>query len=207
MSDRFNCPNCGAELSRRVARSKMVACDSCESTVLLEDDAVRLAGKQGVMAEEPSLFELGRPVEYEGESYMPIGKARFSYGQGWWDEFWALDGKGDGVWISVDEGDIAIEHRRETDAVIVEDLLTVGAKFKFEGDVMRVSEADTARCEALRGEFPEALEVGDTYRYYHLSGPRGRLVTLEFEDGEMFVSEGLWIDPYEVRQQAIEAGA
>lgn len=205
MSGTFNCPNCGGEISRRVARSKMVACEYCESTVLLADDAVRLAGKQGVMAEEPSLFEIGREVEYEGRSFMPIGQARFSYGQGWWDEFWALDGTGEGVWISVDEGDIAIETKQESDEKVDEDRLKVGATVEFEGEAFRVSETGTAVCEALRGEFPELLEIGDTYRYYHLSGPRGRLVTLEYEDGEMFVTEGAWIDPYLVRRQAMSA--
>lgn len=207
MRDGFNCPNCGAELSRRVARSKMVACEFCESTVLLEDDVVRLAGKQGVMAEEPSLFELGRTVTYQGQSFMPIGKARFAYSNGWWDEFWALDGEGDGVWISVDEGDIAIEERYQTDARVAESDLVLGRSVEFEGEVFRVTEADTGVCQALRGEFPEEMSVGDTYRYYHLSGPKGRLVTLEFEDGEMYVTEGHWIDPFEVRQQAVEAGA
>lgn len=207
MSDSFNCPNCGGEIERRVAHTKMVSCPYCDSTVMLEDEAVRLAGKQGVMAEEPSLFELGRPVEYEGESYMPIGKARFAYKNGWWDEYWALDGKGDGVWISVDEGDIAIEENLETDAEVDESALKVGARITFEGETFRVTEADSATCEALRGEFPEEMSVGDTYRYYHLSGPKSRLVTLEFEDGEMYATEGLWIDPFQVRQQAVEAGA
>jgi len=207
MADDFNCPNCGGQLSRKVAHSKMVACPYCESTVLLEDDAVKLAGKGGVMADEPSLFVLGRPVEYEGESYMPIGQARFSYSSGWWDEFWALDGKGDGVWISVDEGDIAIEENHETDIQIDESKLKLGARINFEDELFRVTEADRGKCEALRGEFPEEMVVGDVYTYYHLSGPRGRLITLEFEDGEMYVTEGQWIDPYEIRQQAIEAGA
>lgn len=206
MAENFNCPNCGGELSRKVAHSKMVACPYCESTVLLEDEVVKLAGKGGVMAEEPSLFVLGRTVEYEGESYMPIGQARFAYSSGWWDEFWALDGKGDGVWISVDEGEIAIEENHETSENLNESKLKLGARVSFEDEMFRVTEVDKGTCEALRGEFPEEMVVGDTFKYYHLSGPRGRLVTLEFEDGEMFVTEGQWIDPYEIRQQAIEAG-
>jgi len=205
MKDGFNCPNCGGQLSCRVAHSKMVACPYCESTVLLEDDAVKLAGKGGVMAEEPSLFVLGRPVEYQGVSFVPVGQARFSYKSGWWDEFWAVDDEGDGIWVSVDEGDIAIEEDHKTDEHIDESKLRLGARVQFEGDIFRVTEADTGRCEALRGEFPEELVVGDTFKYYHLSGPRGRLVTLEYEDGEMYVTEGLWIDPYEIRQQALEA--
>ncbi len=207
MADDFNCPNCGGQLSRKVAHSKMVTCPYCESTVLLEDETVKLAGVGGVMADEPSLFVLGRAVEYQGESYMPIGQARFSYSSGWWDEIWALDGHGNGVWISVDEGDIAIERNHETDLKIDERKLKLGARIEFEGEIFRVTEVDRGKCEALRGEFPEEMAVGDTYTYYHLSGARGSLITLEFEDGEMYVTEGQWIDPYEIRQQAVEANS
>ncbi len=207
MAEDFNCPNCGGSLSRKMRHSKMVACPYCESTVLLEDDVVKLAGKGGVMSEEPSLFELGRAVEYQGNSFMPIGQARFSYANGWWDEFWALDGKGDGVWISVDEGDIAIQ-RRDPDAEMINEAnLKLGARVSFDGELFRVTEVDSATCEALRGEFPEELSLGDTYRYYNLSGPRGRVVSLEYDEDGMSASEGEWIDPYEVRQQAIEAGS
>ena len=207
MAEDFNCPNCGGQLSRKVAHSKMVACPYCESAVLLEDDALKLAGRGGVMADEPSLFVLGRPVEYQGETYTPIGQARFAYSNGWWDEFWALDGKGNGVWISVDEGDIAIEEQHETDLRINQRNLSLGARIDFEGELFRVTEADTGTCQALRGEFPEEMAVGDTYTYFHLSGPRGRLITLEFDDDEMYVTEGRWIDPYDIRQQAIKANA
>jgi len=207
MADTFNCPNCGGELSRKVAQSKMVACPYCESTVLLEDEVVKLAGKGGVMADEPSLFVLGRAVEYQGNSFMPIGQARFSYANGWWDEFWALDGKGDGVWISVDEGDIAIQRRDRDAEPINEANLKLGARVSLDGELFRVTEVDSATCEALRGEFPEEISLGDTYRYYNLSGPRGRIVSLEYDEDGMTASEGEWIDPYEVRQQAIEAGS
>lgn len=207
MANDFNCPNCGGPLSRKVAHSKMITCEYCESTVLLEDEAVKLAGTGGVMSEEPSLFVLGRQVDYHGESYMPIGQARFEYSSGWWDEFWALDGKGNGIWISVDEGDIAIEKRHDTTLHIAEKNLHLGVRVDFEGEFFKVTEADRGTCTGLRGEFPEEISIGDSYTYYHLSGPKGRLITLEYEEGEMFVTEGQWIDPYDIRQQAIEAGA
>lgn len=194
-----NCPNCGAELSARLQHAKMVACEYCESTVLLEDDGLRKAGEAGVMAQEPSLFQLGREVEYQGKRFYPVGQARFAYANGWWDEFWALTGTGEGVWISVDEGDIAIELPWDVKITLTPWDLSLGTAVTLGGERFRVTEADTGRCEALRGEFPEPLAIGQTYRYWHLSGPNSRLVTLEYSDGEFAASEGVWIDPYEIR--------
>jgi hypothetical protein len=195
--DGMNCPNCGADLPETLTRAKMVACRYCESAVVLEDDALRTAGEKGVMAEEPSLFVLGREIRYRRESWLPVGQARFSYGTGWWDEFWAVDGGGEGVWISVDEGEIAVERPYEIDVTLSPWQLKRGENVSLNGEA--------ATCMALRGEFPEALHVGQAYRYWHLSGPMGRLVTLEFSEGEFAASEGVWVDPYLIRSE--NAGA
>jgi DNA-directed RNA polymerase subunit RPC12/RpoP len=206
--DGMNCPNCGAELPGSVLRAKMVACDYCESTVLLEDDALRTAGTKGVMAQEPSLFALGRELRYRRETFLPVGQARFSYGAGWWDEFWAVDGGGEGVWVSVDEGEIAVERPYDAGAALSAlspERLAMGAKVQINGERFTVTEADHATCIALRGEFPEALHVGQTYHYWHLSGAQGRLVTLEYSDGEFAASEGTWVDPYLIRSENAEA--
>ena len=184
----------------------MVACPYCESTVLLDDEAVRLAGKGGVMAEEPSLLVLGRRVEHGGETYLPVGHARFAYPQGWWDEFWAIDGAGEGVWISVDEGDIAIEEDIDEPTQLSPSDLKLGADVTFMGERFRVTEANTGTLAALRGEFPEEMSVGDSFEYWHLSGPRQRLVTVEIEDGVTYATEGRWIDPFDIRAAAVAEG-
>jgi len=203
--DGMNCPNCGADLPATVTRAKMVACAYCESTVLLEDDALRTAGEKGVMAEEPSLFVLGREISYRNETFLPVGQARFSYGNGWWDEFWAVDASGGGVWISVDEGEIAVERPYDLGVTLSPARLRLGAILSLNGETFTVTEADSTTCMALRGEFPEALHVGQTYDYWHLSGPLGRLVTLEYSDGEFAATEGVWVDPYLIRSE--NAGA
>lgn len=203
--DGMNCPNCGADLPATLTRAKMVACRYCESTVVLEDDALRTAGEKGVMAEEPSLFVLGREITYRRESFLPVGQARFSYGKGWWDEFWAVNGAGDGVWVSVDEGEIAVERPYDISGASGASLsparLKLGATVSLDGETFTVTEADTTTCMALRGEFPEALRVGQKHDYWHLSGPRGRLVTLEYSDGEFAATEGAWVDPYLIRSE------
>ena len=203
--DGMNCPNCGGELPKSVLRARMVACEYCESTVLLEDDALKTAGTKGVMAEEPSLFALGRELNYRRETFLPIGQARFSYAQGWWDEFWAVDGGGGGVWVSVDEGEIAVERPYEIGVSLSPARLSLGANVSLNGERFTVTEADRATCTALRGEFPEVLYVGQTYDYWHLSGPLGRLVTLEYGDGEFAASEGVWVDPYLIRSENTQA--
>ena len=197
----FNCPNCGAELSVRLRTTKLIACDYCDSNIFLEDDAVRLAGKQGVMADFPSLLKLHQSFAYRGWDFMPVGVARFDYGQGFWDEWWVQGGDGEGRWISVDEGDFALEEPVEIEKTPSAFELVPGKAVTLDGHDLYVTEKGKATCIAVKGELPEALSVGDTYTYFHLSGPGGLLYTLEIDRGRAACHRGRWIDPFGIKAQ------
>ncbi len=194
----FSCPNCGAELEVRLRTSKLVACGYCDSNVFLEDDAVRLAGKQGVMADYPSLVQMHGNYRYRGWQFMAVGRARFDYGQGFWDEWWVMGGDGEGRWLSVDEGDFALEEPVETSETPSPFELIPGKKVRIGDEDLHVTEGGRATCIGVQGELPEALEVGDTYSYFHLSAVGGRLYTLEVDRGRAALHQGHWLDPFEI---------
>lgn len=193
------CPSCGAELQSRLRLTKLVTCSHCDSLVMLEDDATRLAGKRGVMAATPSLLEMQRSFAWDGRTFTPMGHVRIGHAHGLWDEWWVMEG-GDGMWFSVDEGDIAVEQPLPATSITLGDWSDVrlGEPLRIGDELLIVSEIGEGRVQAVRGELPEILTVGQRFDYAHLSGPLSRLVTLEHEAGEITASEGRWVDPFEI---------
>lgn len=194
----FHCPNCGAELEAKLATAKLVACAYCDSNVLLEDEAVKLAGKRGVMAEYPSLIRMHGQYRYRGWQFMAVGRARFDYGQGFWDEWWVMGGDGEGRWLAVDEGDFALEEPVEIGRTPSPFELAPGNRVTIEGEQLTVTEKGRATCLAVEGELPEALGVGDSYTYFHLSGPGGLIYTLEIDRGRAALHRGHWMNAFEI---------
>lgn len=199
MVDGLQCENCGAEVDRRIRSSKLVACTHCDTTLMLTDEGFRKAGQQGVMRDAPSLLQLGRTVRIDGASVTPVGQARFSYGRGWWDEFWC-DAGDEMVWVSVDEGDYAIERPLEEGRRPRRFEGKLGEHVDLFGVDFTVTEAETGECVALRGEFPEALRVGEKHLFFDLSGRNGELITVERWEGEEAWFVGHWIDPWRVSE-------
>ncbi|MCV6593426.1 MAG: DUF4178 domain-containing protein [Silicimonas sp.] len=196
---RSNCGNCGAALPNRLAQARMVTCDHCGSTSVLRDKVFEIAGTGGEMFETPSLVEIGVPVVVKGLELLPVGLARFSYGRGTWDEFWCLDGA-DGLWLSADEGDYALERALPQEHWPNGTRPSLGGEIDIRGEVFRVNEAETATCVAVRGEFPEELEIGEAHLYFDLIGPHGQIATYESWEGGETWSAGHWVDPWEVRR-------
>lgn len=198
----LNCPNCGNQLDVAFATAKMTTCDACDTALLLESGHVEQAGRKGDWHDAPALFKLGDDVLLQGSYYHITGHARFDYGTGWWDEYWGMVGQDEGVWISVDEGDIILQRALSfDDAPRIARPPELGRQFKVGRDSYVVTEADRATCIALRGSFPEALHVGETYDFVNCTGGMGQLLSGEFSsDGNQWF-RGFWIDPFDVQAE------
>lgn len=193
-SNQINCPQCGDALALKFRHSKLTVCASCNSTIFLEDDAVRLAGEQSVIAEFPSLIQLQQTFTYQSHDYLPVGHVRYEYENGFWDEWWVVDNQGEGTWVSVDEGDFAFEKPAKVPANVTFDKLPLDKEIN--GWI--VTERGHAKCIGFAGELPEIIHTGDTFNYVHLSKTNGGLLTLEFSEKGIVAYKGKWVDPFEI---------
>ncbi len=193
------CPNCGAAVHSRFKTAKMMNCESCGTSLYLLDEQFVLAGEQGVMHEGALIFALGDHLRLNKQDYHLIGHARFSYGRGWWDEFWAEDGAGEGAWVSVDEGDIVVQRAvAEADWPKLNSPPSLGGAVRFLKQTYRVTEREQAECVALRGAFPELMEVGERYQFVNCQSEGSELLSGEFWSGGRNWFLGAWVDPFDV---------
>jgi Domain of unknown function (DUF4178) len=195
----YNCPNCGNKLSPQLPLAKMTTCDSCATSLFLDDGQVRNLGSSGEFHDSPLLFRLRDQFTLLGLKYEIFGHACFDYGPGCWDEFWTMDERGKGAWISVDEGELILQ--REWPEAATLDLNKVpklGDTVKVVWEKFHVVEADEATCIAVRGDFPEVLKVRERYSFVNCLNEHGELLSGEFSDGSSEWYKGVWIDPFDI---------
>lgn len=199
----YNCPNCGARINELAKIARMAACESCDTTLLIEDEVARAAGEKGVMHETASLFDIGDTVKAGESSVILKGKARFSYGRGFWDEFWGLDENGKSVWISLDEGDVAVQ-RELADASLSKAVQKagIGDAIALDRREFVIAEIETAECVALRGAFDHELRVGESYKFINALGRNGTLLSYEYWIGGAQLYLGQWFSPFDIEVEA-----
>lgn len=128
-----------------------------------------------------------------------MGQIRFDYGDGFWEEWWVALDSGANKWISIDEGDIAVEAPLEIKSgVPAFDSLRIGANIRIAGQQLTVTEKNRAKCVGMAGELPEVVFPGDAHDYIHFSGPRGLLITGEYFQDQVEFFKGIWIDPFDL---------
>ncbi|MEP3848142.1 MAG: DUF4178 domain-containing protein [Paracoccaceae bacterium] len=166
----------------------------------IESGHLRDAGASGEMHDAPLLFQVGEAVSFGAETYNVMGHARFSYGIGWWDEFFAVTDRGEEVWISVDEGDVIVQRPLSPDdAPSIKTPPELGDSLTTPETNYRVTEKDTATCIAFRGEFPEVLQLGSKYEFINCQGDDDTLLSGEFSTGDPDWYTGAWLDQYSLK--------
>ncbi len=196
----FNCPNCGNQVEQVLAIVKMTTCTACGTSLFLADDKALTAGEGGEMHDAPMLFGIGDKVILGSLKVDIYGHARYSYGRGFWDEFWGVNGKGDPIWVSVDEGDIvAQEPLPAKGGPRLAGPPKLGQKVSFERRTYRIKEIETAECVAIRGSFDEPIDVGDTHSFINATNQGGDLLSGEFWDGGESWFLGEWFDPFDIK--------
>lgn len=195
----FSCPNCGHPIPALAKTIVMTTCPSCDTTLYVQGQALLNAGTAGEMFDAPLLFDIGDIVKLGRRAWEVLGHARFSYGRGWWDEYWCEDPKGRGTWVAVDEGDIVVQEALpESSRPSMVAAGPVGARFSFEGEDFTVIETGSGDCTALRGQFGERLLVGDSFRYANAQGLRGTLLSCEQDGTGTGYFAGEWHDPFDI---------
>jgi hypothetical protein len=163
----------------------------------LDDEASRLAGESSVLAPEPSLIELGITFSYDGRSYLPMGMIRYSYGRGFWQEWWVKDSSEDEYWLSVDEGDMVLEKLVDNeDEATIFSSPSIGQAV---GKEWIITEIGVGTCAGFAGSLPKIVTVGEKHKYLHLSGYNARLKTIEISPLGMQTYIGRWISPFEIK--------
>ncbi|MDH5324262.1 MAG: DUF4178 domain-containing protein [Gammaproteobacteria bacterium] len=196
----LNCPVCGAPAPEQMQFAKLLVCSSCKTSLFLEDNAVKHAGVKSVVIEQPSLFSVGQTYRYRSMTFETYGRVQFDYGGGYWDEWWVVNSRGVGMWVSVDEGDIAIESPMTLKSPVPScDSLEVGASINLDAQNLLVTEKNSCKCVALEGQLPEVIFPGDEHDYAHLSGHNGVLFTLECFGDDSLLFKGSWIDPFDIK--------
>lgn len=191
----INCPQCGGALSLKFRHSKLCACEYCSSVIFLEDDAVRLAGKQSVLSQELGLIQLQQSFSYKKNAYLPVGHVRYQYETGFWDEWWTINNAGKGLWVSVDEGDFVFENQVNAPDDIIFEQLQLDASIKG----WLVTELGHAVCDGFEGELPELVTKGEHFDYVHFSKAGRKLFSIAFYETRTTAFRGLWVDPFEIQ--------
>ena len=177
----------------------MAVCGACRSVVTFGEDAARVAGRLSVLPEARSRLWVGATGRVRGRSFGVVGRVRYGWARGYWDEWFLLLDGAEPAWLSEDEGELAFESGGALSAAVSMAALSPGASVDLGGRPWRVTERGVARCEGGEGQLPFVVVQGEEIPFADLEGSGGAVGTLEMDRDGARLFEGEELRPGELQ--------
>lgn len=157
----LNCPSCGAEVPLRSAALPYAVCTYCQTVAMREGDDLRAIGKSAVLPFDVSPIQLGTAVTDGGVRFHVVGRVRWGWADGSWNEWLLSGGSGEVRWLGEAMGMFMLLH--EFPAVLGTPLgrdfaeggtIAPGAVLNAAGRRFIASDVKQAHCLGGEGDLP-----------------------------------------------------
>jgi hypothetical protein len=189
----LKCPSCGGPLPVEHRFVRMVACRYCGTTSELTDSGLDPKGKFAKLAPLPTRFRVGQKGRVRGREFQVLGRVRYQYDEGLWDEWYLSFADGSAGWLEEDEGEYVLSRmERLQTAAPSFDEARVGARFQVNGMPFFVTERCRAQIIGAEGQLFYRASPGKRVDFVE-GNVGGRIAFLEYaEDSiEFGVGEAL----------------
>ena len=185
----ISCPSCGAPVTFRSAASVMAVCGYCKATLVKDADAVRNIGRMSEVLEDFSPIQINTSGTIDGLGFTVVGRIQLRYPAGFWNEWYVLDDRGDGGWLSDGSGQYTFTRAVELPAIALPafESLAAGSPLDLgrapDGSPLLFVAGDvrSAQCTGGQGELPFAVGAGYAARVADFRRG-GDFLTLDYSD-------------------------
>ena len=188
-----NCPSCGAALDRRNPGIKAGCCEYCGTVVMWDEQGLRSTGRVSSLAEGFTRLYTGAAGKVGDTRFEVLGRVRYDFGKGFWDEWYIQRDDDSTAWITEDDHQLCMQNALPIDPGGFDDH-SVGDVLELGQHHFLVEEKGLARCLGVEGRVPRGILPGETYRYLDASSPDGALTLgIEYDDEPASAYIGVWL--------------
>lgn len=159
----LNCPSCGAMLELKYRHSKMVVCAYCGQTSYINANTLRAVGTPILLADYGSVLSVGKRGKIKGKAFEVVGRLRFDYEDGFWDEWLVLiEGEWDTEsWLQEDEGEFTLFRKQSLAQSATYRDFQVGTTATLADQTVFITEKNNAVINGGEGELPFQVTKGE----------------------------------------------
>ena len=185
------CPNCGAPIRFRSSDLPVKVCDYCHSSVLRTGGNLQAIGKIAEVPDDVSPLQLGVRGRDGAHSFELIGRVRWRYADGAWNEWLALFDDGSTGWVGESMGRYMMLRQLPSEQIPPGVMsyvqsgtpVKIGGEIKMAGTDYIVADAKDVTCVASEGELPFNAPLGLTAYSVDLMAADGECASIQKDQG------------------------
>ena len=193
MADQLNCPTCGAPVELQNRFVCVVNCDFCDVTSIVKGDSLDSTGRRAKLTKMPSIFFVDALGKLDGKSFKVLGRLRYEYDGGLWDEWFLSFDSGENAWLVEEAATYKLLFQQPPDNIPEYFGIKVGTTIQAGGRDVYVIEKGTAKIIGGEGQLGFNFLPGDSV--YYVDGSCGdELVSIEYDHDDTEFLTGRMVD-------------
>lgn len=213
MSLHVPCPHCGADVVFRSPALPSRVCDYCRTMLVRSDAGVAEVGEAAALPFDVSPVRIGMRGHADDKGFEVIGRVRWSWTDGAWNEWLLLFEDGGNAWLGEAMGQFMLLWKRPFAEVRTKALRTVagggeavpGTEVQLFREKLTVADAREVLCIAAEGELPFTPRPGWRVYSVDLRGRGDACANLQRDGGEVSFYLGRYVTLAELRPSGLRA--
>jgi hypothetical protein len=201
------CPNCGAEVAFRSPALPVKVCDYCRTLVVRYEQSAQAMGEAAVLPFDVSPIQRGTRGRCFDQDFEIVGRVRWSWGDGSWNEWLMLLGDGSHAWLGEAMGQyMAMQEVALTGQLpkVVRRLMdggeaVPGEKATIGGADYSIADIRTVTCVACEGELPFTAPAGWSMLSVDFRNADGLCASFQKDRGENALYVGRYVTLAELK--------
>lgn len=198
------CPNCGAQVVFRSAALPTRVCDYCRTMLVRTGEMIAPVGTAAELPFDVSPVQIGMRGRTAGQAFEVIGRMRWAWEAGSWNEWLLLLDDGRQAWLGDAMGQFMLLFERpvadlEGSAAELAGTIAAGgealpgAAILIDGERLTVADAREVRSIACEGELPFRAPQGWRMYSVDFSAASGRAVSLQRDADGVSLYDGVYL--------------
>ena len=185
MAGSANCPQCGSQVGSTLPGLPVVTCTSCDAMLVVSGSELSAVGDSGRLPFDVSPIQIGTTLQVDGKRGDVVGRERWGWERGSWNEWLLYLPQGDYRWVAEDSGlymvmrpsDPRADVRERLQAIDRADSKALGETIQHDNVRYTVADIKTVRCIASEGRLPEIIPPDAQRDSIDLRSGDGRAMT------------------------------
>jgi hypothetical protein len=189
------CPTCGAPNNLLNPGVLMISCEYCTAAFYWDKERIQAAGFKSALPEGFSRMYKGATGSLRNSRFIVLGRARYSFQRGFWDEWYLEMQNGELLWLTEDNHEFRLE--KEVKSLVVPPFEKCGTGMRIDAGtgVFIVTEFGDAQCIGIEGELPRVVLPDQKYPYVDAATPDGdRSLGIEYTSDPPITYVGEWLN-------------
>ncbi|AQR74336.1 DUF4178 domain-containing protein [Sphingomonas sp. LM7] len=213
MSLHLPCPNCGADVVFRSPALPNRVCDYCRSMLVRSDAGVARVGEVAALPFDVSPVRIGMRGTADGKRFEVIGRVRWAWTDGAWNEWLLLFEDGSNAWLGEAMGQFMLLWEQPIGKVrsrMLREILNgrdavPGTEVQLDNQKLVIADARDVTCIAAEGELPFTATSGWKLYSVDLRGRGGECATLQRDGAETSFYQGRYVTLAELAPRGLRA--